>query len=48
MIEIFRVQNKWRVKIVNETFEFDSRTELMDCIDDLSQNKEEFEPHKDK
>jgi len=55
MIEIFRwrkegkekeVKAKWRIKIINETLEFDTKVKFDKCIQQLTNLKEEFEPNK--
>ena len=45
MIEIFRYQNKWRVKIVNETLEFKTTKEFEEVLSKLIKIKEKQEPH---
>jgi len=45
MIEIFRYKNKWRIRIVNETFEFSSRKSCEACLLELMEDKEGFEPN---
>ena len=32
MIETFRFNNKWRIKIVNETFEFEDIKQSEECL----------------
>jgi len=46
MIEIFRYNNKWRLKIINETLEFDNRHDFEEVLRDIIQVKEIFESNK--
>lgn len=46
MIEIFRHNNKWRIKIVNETLEFDDGNKFEVALHRLVKIKETFEPNK--
>jgi len=46
MIEIFRCNSKWRIKIVNETLEFESKKDFEDAIKVLINIKEKNEPYK--
>ena len=48
MIEIFRHNRKWRIKIVNETLEFENTKKFEEIILKLTKIKEEFEPYKTK
>jgi len=45
MIEIFKWDGKWRIKIVNETLEFKNQKMFQDALDDLLELKEEFAPY---
>ena len=45
MLEIFKWNGGWRIKIVNETLEFDNREEFQNALDDLLEIKEEFAPY---
>ena len=45
MIEIFRFQNKWRIKIVNETLEFNDGNSFEEVLKDIVQVKETYEPY---
>ena len=46
MIEIFKYDEKWRIKIVNETFEFKNLEDLSKTINQLLALKELKEPYK--
>lgn len=46
MIEIFRRNNVWRIKIVNETFEFEDTKTFEQELIKLAKLKEKFEPYK--
>jgi len=46
MIETYRYNQKWRVKIVNETLEFEKQKELVEILIKLIKLKEEHEPYK--
>jgi len=46
MLEIFKWNGNWRIKIVNETLEFEDQKMFQEILDDLLEIKEEFEPHK--
>ena len=47
MIEIFRRHgSRWRIKIVNETLEFENTKKFEEIILKLTKIKEEFEPYK--
>ena len=45
MIAIFRHGSKWRIKIVNETLEFENTKKFEEIILKLTKIKEEFEPY---
>ncbi len=46
MLEIFMHDKKWRIKIVNETLEFDDEDDFKEILDSLVDIKYEFRPHK--
>lgn len=46
MIEIFKYNGNWRIKIVNETLQFENQKEFDECLNDLIEIKEEFTPFK--
>ena len=45
MIEIFRYENKWRIKIVNETLEFETIQDFYTHLKYLLELKEKREPY---
>ena len=45
MIEVFRWQQKWRLRIVNETFEFKDLKQLEGYLKSILKEKEDFEPY---
>jgi hypothetical protein len=45
MIEIFKYNNKWRIKIVNETLQFNDEDDFCETLSDLINIKTEFQPH---
>jgi hypothetical protein len=45
MIEIFRFDGKWRVKITNETLEFNNRLEMQEELEKFLKLKENTEPY---
>lgn len=47
MIEVFRHNQKWRMNIRNETFEFEDYEQFKELFDVFLQLKEELEPHKE-
>jgi hypothetical protein len=46
MIKIYRHENKWRIEIVNETFEFANSKDFKDNLDRILKLKEKGEPYK--
>jgi len=46
MIEIFKHDNKWRIKVVNETLECDTVEEMKEVLNGLLEIKIELEPYK--
>ena len=46
MIEIFKFDGKWRLKIVNETFEFKCLEDMNKYLPYLLKEKDKFEPNK--
>ena len=46
MIEVFRHNGNWRIKIVNETLQFEDTDSFQECLEDLIEIKEEFAPYK--
>ena len=46
MIEIFRHEHRWRIKIVNETFEFENTKDFESAMKILTNLKEKQEPYK--
>lgn len=47
-IEIFRYNNKWRIKIVNETLEFTNIKDFENELIKLTKLKVRFEPYDNK
>jgi len=45
MIQIFKWNGGWRIKIVNETLEFKTKEDFQEALDDLLEIKEEFAPY---
>ena len=45
MIEICKWNGGWRIKIVNETLQFNEKEEFQAALDDLLEVKEEFAPY---
>lgn len=48
MIEIFRWNGKWRIKIVNETLEFQNSKDFEQELIKLTKLKSKFESYKNK
>ena len=45
MLEICKWNGGWRIKIVNETLEFETKEDFQNALDDLLEIKEEFAPY---
>ena len=46
MIEVFRLNHKWRIKIVNETLEFKNNQDFTEGFNKLLNLKLDAEPYK--
>lgn len=46
MIEVFRHDGKWRIKIINETLEFSDSKSFKQILNELADTKEIYEPYK--
>lgn len=45
MIHIYRYDNKWRIKIIQETLEFNKRKEMEEELEKFLKLKENTEPY---
>lgn len=45
-IEVFRHNGKWRMKIINETLEFDNFEDISENLENFMKLKEKKEPYK--